>query len=103
MERWWRSLGPLAGYLPVGAVSEVAGRQRLEKQLLTLSNTCPARPPRLRLFVVTEGGLYQREVALEEALGLQRELFCSQGQAHRVLAMCREDHSQSLSSTLCRT
>jgi seryl-tRNA synthetase len=46
---------------------------------------------KVEMFVVTEGGLEQSEAALEEVLGLQRELFDSLGLAHRVLAMCPEE------------
>ena len=46
---------------------------------------------KVEMFVVTEGRLEASEAALEEVLGVQRELFAALGLAHRVLAMCAEE------------
>jgi len=46
---------------------------------------------KVEMFVVTEGKLETSESALDEILGVQRELFGLLGLSHRVLAMCPEE------------
>ena len=46
---------------------------------------------KVEMFVVTEGKLETSESALDEILGVQRELFDLLGLSHRVLAMCPEE------------